>query len=148
MQPTARIAHPNIPGAWVEVHKPSRRDRRRQATIESNSNRVPVTIIDATTKKPFVSEKGVVQIAWRMDFDDESAFAALAVIIDGWGGIVDADGKAVPFEPRNVIVLGDEHLDVTLDGKEPQAFSAYIGDLVEKGEVFALDPTAAAPSAS
>jgi hypothetical protein len=152
MKITATIAHPNLPGVVVFVHKSQRVDHRRVKEILSN-HRIPVAILDPTTNLPCINEKGELQYAWRLTESDAVNFAPLAVSLDGWQKVTDAEGNEVPFNARNVPTLAEEHLDVTLPGAgdEPakmQPFSYYITELVSQGDIFNVDPTAPASSTS
>jgi len=133
-QPTITIIHPNKPEVRVIAGKTSRADSLDLIRELRHSSQ---PAIDEAGKFWRGEDGGIL---WKPTTPLDYAVLGLVRIIKGWEGINDEKGQPIPCERKNLGVLTEDWLDVTEDGKPPEAFSRYISERVADPAAWDTDP--------
>jgi hypothetical protein len=158
-QPTAVLRHPNENDIFVVIRKLTRAEEIDRAdTIRTRYTRaIAIQNSDGTAS---VDAFGNPQVHLVQSFPSAFIVDSLRKVVENWGGIEDAKGSPIAWDPAHAGMLLEDFLDVvedvpvTKDGKEVlvdgkpmmrkhrRAFSGYILDKLYEAGTFDADPKA------
>lgn len=154
-QPTAVLRHPNESDIFVTIRKLTRAEEIDRAdTIRTRYTRaIAIQNSDGT---PAVDAFGNPQVHLVQSFPSAFIVDSLRKVVENWGGIEDAKGSPIAWDPAHAGMLLEDFLDVvedvTKDGNEVlvdgkpmtrrRAFSGFILDKLYEAGTFDADPKA------